>query len=781
MALEFEHMRSQPRPAQHTQSSLQASEVQTAPRTTQNSTASTLSRLVSLPVLRLPALLLLTIILVTIAYQQIGTLEVTMGPRDHRLVSDANALEVGNTDSWIRWTTDHTRLDIPLVAAYTPLALDVVLINSYPASVPDPNVSVAMDDRTLTSFFVERNDARMRHYRILLPPQDRTGWSVPIHLHSTVHMPPEDPRPLGVMLVRASLSAASSSGFPLIPPLWQMAASLVCVLSAYVGLRGFGASRQVAWWLAAAVALLLALGFAYATLQLAPLIGHVTGLLVLLALYGVVVQLLSHRHEQTAAAWVASARIPLLMGVAAWLMPVYQLLMTADGTRAVTPYPPTMIVMGGALVVLFAGLAILADVGKLHHWQHLVLGVLAVAAVAHLGVMLEYAVGRSGPDFWILFKGSREWFRGNSLYDLKAIHENHFGHVFKVPPFYGMLFVPFVEQDGLMILDWHRRINILLVLVTIGLLFLSFRIRVVSALGVGVLLLFNMRPLADTVAFGQIDIMLLLLLTIALVSALRGRESVAGVAVALGTLFKLYPVLLLALFVVRRQWRALLGFGVAFLALNGFAVLVMGWEMHRIYLFEVVPNIGGGTAWVENQTINGFLSRAFAPGMDAAIFEHPVVTALTYSGFLLTMAIATLLAWRLPRPSVSPATVADAAAQERIGQRSMLLFGLFVIIMVLAVPAAWMHYQTITILSFFAVLVYSAREGLPRWQAALFGIAYALVSYGNQWSFYNTRITSGLTILGISYKFYGLLLLFVVIVACLVQEQMAARAHSTPQ
>jgi hypothetical protein len=732
--------------------------------------------------LRLPALLLLTLLLITLAYQQIGTLTLTMGPRDHRLVSDANALEVGNTGDWIRWTTDHTRLDMPLVAAYRPLILDVVVINSYPDGVPDPNIDLAMGEHTLTSFFVERNHALQRHYRVLLPAQDRLGWSLPIHLHSTTYVPTEDPRPLGVVLVSASLSPIK--GFPIIPPLWQVAASLVCVLALYVGVRGFGVSRRLAWGLAAVLALLLAFGFAYATLQLAPFMVQVSGLCLLLALYGIVVQLLAEPRNAPAAAqtapavgrqWVAHARIPLLLGAAYWMMPAYQLLMTADGTRAVTPYPPTMIVAGVALLALFAGLATLADSGRLAQWQPLLLGVLAVAAVAHLAVMVEYAVGRSGPDFWILFKGSREWFRGNSLYDLQAIHENHFGHVFKVPPFYGMLFVPFVQQDGLMILDWHRRLNIALLLMTLVLLFVSFRVRLLSAVGAGLLLLFNMRPLADTIAFGQVDILLLLLLTIALVALLRGHQGVAGVAVALGTLFKLYPVLLLALFAVRRQWRALLGFGVGFLLLNGFAILVMGWEMHRIYLFEVIPNIGGTTTWVENQTLSGFVSRIVASEMSASIFKHPLVTATTYLGFALVMGIALLLARRsdatVPAQHAAPA----GAAPAPLDYRFMLLFGLFLVIMVGAAPAAWMHYQTITILSFFAVLLTAAHQGgMVRWQAALFGIAYALIAYGNQWSFYNTKVPGGLTVLGISYKFYGLVLLFVVIVALLWRRRAAA-------
>jgi hypothetical protein len=167
----------------------------------------------------------------------------------------------------------------------------------------------------------------------------------------------------------------------------------------------------------------------------------------------------------------------------------------------------------------------------------------------------------------------------------------------------------------------------------------------------------------------------------------------------------------------------------------------------------VVPRIGGGTSWVENQTVNGFLSRLFTSTIVSEKFDHPLVSALTYLAFLLGMGGAALLA-RQSADEHSP--------------RFTLQYGLFIILMILTVPAAWMHYQTIMILPFFALLLYSARyDGLPRWRAALLGIAFALISYGNQWSFFDGTILGGLTIIGISYKFYGLLLLLLVTVACL--------------
>jgi hypothetical protein len=707
--------------------------------------------------LHLPLLLLLALLLVVIAYQALSPPTVAVGERDRRFISDANALEMlPDIGRWIRWTRAETHLALPVVTTRTPHLLELTLFNSYPPGQPTPTVDVVIGDEWLTRLVVERLPAGPRHYRMLIPPQERPDWNLPITLESSTIILEQDPRPIGVALIEARPGILG--GRPLLPPLWQVFAMLVYAAAGYLTLRGIGAGRWLAWAIAAVLVLALAAGLLFWHLQVAPFTMRLAGLLSLGALYGLAVHLLTGARGQPGA---SPARIALLMGLAFWLMPAYQLLMTLDGARSVTPYPPTFWVGAATLTACVVTVGALLDMERGRAWKPALLAILAVAAVVHLGVMIDFALGRSGPDFWILFRGARDWWRGGSMYNLVAVQENHFGHVFKVPPFYGMLFLPFVQQDGLMILFWHRMLNSALLAATVLLCFRAFGVYVASALGVGLLMLFNMRPLADVIAYGQVDILLLLLLVVAVAALQRGRDGLAGAAVALGTLFKLYPALLLVFFVLKRQWRALIGFVAAMLLCNGLAVILVGWDLHATYLFGVLPRIGGGTSWVENQTINGFVSRLFAEGITAEKFDHPLVSFITYGCFLLALAGA---AWLARRPA------------ERHSPRFVLQFGLFVVLMVLTVPAAWMHYQTIVILPFFGLLLYAAERGsVPRWRAALLGIAYALIAYGNQWSFFDGTVMGGLTVLGVSYKFYGLLLLAVVIVACLLDRRAEAQ------
>jgi hypothetical protein len=58
---------------------------------------------------------------------------------------------------------------------------------------------------------------------------------------------------------------------------------------------------------------------------------------------------------------------------------------------------------------------------------------------------------------------------------------------------------------------------------------------------------------------------------------------------------------------------------------------------------------------------------------------------------------------------------------------------------------------------------------LPR--AAALALGFALIGYGNQFSFYTGTVMGILTIAGVSYKFYGMLLLGGVLAATLLEER----------
>jgi hypothetical protein len=711
--------------------------------------------------------MLAALVLLVLGGSRAWPLVLDVGGRDARFVGGFHETEhFGSMD--VRWTTEDAELALPRPPGDGPAILTLRLLNSRPADQPDPQVALSADGRDLGQLTVIRKLDAARHYRVLIPGGAGLGWATRFRLQMAPFSLPNDPRPLGVVVDRAVLEPLGPA-WP--PSLWLALCALALGLTAYALPRMLGASPLLALALAAGLAGLLAAGVAARPLEVLPFLQRIPALLGLgclgLALARRLTRTLAPEPADRAAqngrgpsaaapGSVGAEALPVYLAVAWWLGPLFQLVMTADGAVNVWPGIPTMWIGAGlAAALLLTQLPPLgARLSARGTRFSVVLALLAVAALLHLGYMIEFAFTRSGPDFWILFKGAREWARGGSLYDLQAIQTDHFGHVFKVPPFYGMLFVPFVFQDGLQILLFHRILNTVLLGLT-GLVWLRmWGLRPASALGAGLLILLNCRPFADTIAFGQIDLVLLLLLSLAL-WALRGeRDLLAGALIALGTLFKIYPVLLLAFLVAKRQWRALGGFALGMLLYNGLAVAVMGWEMHRIYLFEVLPKIGGTTSWVENQTVSGFLARLVSPPTVADIFAN---RSLALLGTALSGALG-LLGCALALPEAPRRSTAYA-----------LQYGAFLLLMVLVVPAAWMHYETLLLVPFAALLLHAREHPLRLPRAAGLALGFALVAYGNQWSYYDGTVMGLLTVAGVSYKFYGMLLLGAVLVATLLE------------
>jgi hypothetical protein len=723
---------------------------------------------------------LLAVLLLALAYARAWPLTVDIGTRDARFIAGFNASEDFG-GRLVRWTGGDATIALPRPPDGRPALLSVTLLNSRPDGGPDAHITLSADGRPLAVFDVgrTRGESGVQTYHALLPGGVQLDWATRIRLQSDTITLPNDPRPLGVVVDQVAL-VPLDSGLRL-PSLWLLCWGILLGGLCYGFARSIGLSRALAWALAVLVAALLAIGVAMRPIETLPfvqrvaLLPGVSCLGIWLARWLAPPALTNDERRTTnvepsrprssfvvrRSSFVSGPDLPIYLAVLWWMGPLWQWVETADGAVNVTPAPTTSWI-GGALALGLLALAgwyalrgrTLPPQERAGTLRRVALVLFVVAALAHLTYMIWFAFQRQGPDFWILFKGARDWARGGSLYDLDAIIENHFGHVFKVPPFYGMLFLPFVFQDGEQVLFFHRIINVILLSATALVWFRMWGLRILSTAGAGTLILLNFRPMTDTIAFGQIDLALLLALTLAIWALRNERDLLAGALVALGTLFKVYPLLLLAFFVVKRRWWALAGFALAMLVLNGLSISVIGWEMHRVYLFEVLPRIGGTTSWVENQTISGFLARLVASPTDTAIFHNRLIELL---GLALGGAAGLLACILALRPARSTST------------SFALQYGSFALVMVLTVPAAWMHYETLLFLPFAALLLHAREHQIGLTRAALLAISFALAGYGNQWSYFDGTVLGVLTVLGVSYKFYGMLLLGGVLAAALLE------------
>ena len=96
-------------------------------------------------------------------------------------------------------------------------------------------------------------------------------------------------------------------------------------------------------------------------------------------------------------------------------------------------------------------------------------------------------------------------------------------------------------------------------------------------------------PLYRNLLFGQFYVLVLLLIVAACWSYLRGFRVLAGALVAIAAACKVFPALLLIFFLQRREWRALASSVATGLAAASVSVAVFGWNVHRVWLYQILP------------------------------------------------------------------------------------------------------------------------------------------------------------------------------------------------
>jgi hypothetical protein len=244
--------------------------------------------------------------------------------------------------------------------------------------------------------------------------------------------------------------------------------------------------------------------------------------------------------------------------------------------------------------------------------------------------------------------------------------------------------------------------------------------------------------------YGQIDIVIALLCSICYWCLLRNRDDAAGWLIALMTTMKLYPIVLLGYIILRRRWRGVRGFAIGVVVFNLIGVAVIGWADYVTFVRDVMPIIGGTTAYVENQTIYAFVARLVAPSYPLAPFYDGDWTAVASVLALVIMALSAVV------------TMRDVPADSSL---AALQYGLFVMVMALAIPVAWVGYQVPLYLIWVMVLWYAITQQVSIARVSILAASFALIGFGNFLSFV-FRLDVGIvaTIID-SYKLYGMLAL----------------------
>jgi hypothetical protein len=227
------------------------------------------------------------------------------------------------------------------------------------------------------------------------------------------------------------------------------------------------------------------------------------------------------------------------------------------------------------------------------------------------------------------------------------------------------------------------------------------------------------------------------------------RDVTAGIVIALLASLKLYPVLFLGYWVGQWRWRAFWAFWVALLGINATTAVILGWREYVTFVFDVIPLIGGTTAWRDNQSMYAIVARAAGDLYQLGPFAHPwLYEATTVVAVAMGLSIA-LMQFRQPAPP-------DESPVAAVQLGGLVLWSAF------AIPVAWPDYFVPVLLLWWGLFAVVRERSLAPWVVALLAISFAGIAFGNAMSFIFDLDVGVIETMLVSHKAYAGVLLYVV-------------------
>lgn len=346
-------------------------------------------------------------------------------------------------------------------------------------------------------------------------------------------------------------------------------------------------------------------------------------------------------------------------------------------------------------------------------------------------------------DFEIFYRSGQTARAAAPLYDLAGIRQDP-GRivVFRHAPIGAVLLSPLSWLPLRAALNLWRLLNVGLYLATLALLLRHFRVAPRAPLALGLATLWAISaPNRDSLASGQWDTLFLAAATAALVLLARRRDGWAGACLALPIAIKFYPTLLLLAPLLERRPRVIAGCALGGAALTSLGLLVAGLDNTRVFLTAVLPAVGGGTLYFENQTPYALIGRLLASelsgnGLDAR-YPEGLTTALARGVGLVVVLVSALVIRR-------------GGGGTPASHLAMLVAATLLVI-----PTAWGHYVAWMLLPLAVLAVAIARGRLPWPAVAGFAVAAILLPFGTERDVWGPGPHDGSVRLVLSYKVYG--------------------------
>jgi hypothetical protein len=232
---------------------------------------------------------------------------------------------------------------------------------------------------------------------------------------------------------------------------------------------------------------------------------------------------------------------------------------------------------------------------------------------------------RDGQDPARLYEG--EWFREQThRYGMGL--QRLTGEFIPYPPPTALLLTPLTSFEPLTALRIVTVCNIVFLVFSIVLLSRIFAWRLIDA---ALFILLSGWALQSDLRFGHPYILISAFCLLGWHFHLKHRPWLAGLCLGVFVPIKYYPAIVLAGFALRRQWRVVLGGGLAIAAVALVSIGVLGWRVHQIFLLDVILNhftghlVAGPRFSAMFQSFDTLFERLFI--LDPERNPHPWVAA----------------------------------------------------------------------------------------------------------------------------------------------------------
>jgi hypothetical protein len=201
-------------------------------------------------------------------------------------------------------------------------------------------------------------------------------------------------------------------------------------------------------------------------------------------------------------------------------------------------------------------------------------------------------------------------------------------------------------------------------------------------------------PFRDQVLQGQINLVLLVMLTIAWAAQRSGWSWTAGAAVGAATAIKLFPGLLLVYFILRRQWQVAAAWAATLIAITAVSAFVLGTQAYSAYLVEVLPAADQWLSHWYNPSLMAFWRKLFDPGPAGGaitpVWRNPVLARV--GGLLACAIVVAILIWAILRAkSRSDLDHAFGLAVTAMLLVSPITWSQNLVLLIIPLTFLWMH------------------------------------------------------------------------------------------